>query len=225
MSRSPVTISVRPPASDSTAASDPSRSSASTSGDDETSHPNAENNEGACENCQASASGTSGRSAWYAGNSSTRYGAASAPKHITIARGPKSAAARNKRLTAPSSALTGFPSQPEDRVGQRVERAIEHVRGVDGDQRSGHPTPEPSDPAPVSARRPRARPDPGTSTRYTPATARRTEYRPLPPSSTTPLRCQRSPARTSRVTCRALAGGDTVPLSVCVAWPSARTRA
>ena len=117
MSRSPVTISARPPASASTAASDPSRSSASTSGEDSTPQPNAENNSGARENCHANASGTGGRSAWYAGNSSTRYEAASAPKHVTIARGPKSAAALSSRLTAPSSAFTERPSSPRIESG------------------------------------------------------------------------------------------------------------
>ena len=42
------------------------------------------------------------------------------------------------RLAVPSSALTGFPSRPDDRARQRVEGAEQHRGRVDGEQGRGH---------------------------------------------------------------------------------------
>ena len=57
----------------------------------------------------------------------------------TTARGLWISISRRIRLAVPSSALTGLPSGPDDRVGQRVKGAKEHRGRIDGKQRLGHP--------------------------------------------------------------------------------------
>ena len=183
MSRSPVTISVRPPASDSTAASDPSRSSASTSGDDET-PPKRREQRRRVRELPGERLGDLGPVGVVRREQldpvRSRLGAeAHHDRPRAEVRGDP-----QQKVDRAEQRVDRLPVEPEDRVGQRVERAVEHVRRVDGDQRTGHPTPEPIGRLRTTTEGP-ARPR--YTTRYTPGpgTARNTGHRP----SWTPRSC------------------------------------
>ena len=137
MSRSPVSSSARPPASTSSRASDPSRSSASSVVVCGHGPPERLEERGRVRELRRQVLGDLRPLGVVAGVELDPVGGGVGPKQSTTARGSCVGDLRRIRLVAPSSALTGSPSAPLIESG-RAKNAIEQGGGVDGQQRRAH---------------------------------------------------------------------------------------